>query len=340
VTAQRAEIRRQAQAIAVHLEEADPGVLARLCENPLGELATWPGLQVRRVADIHAGDGCSVAGSYRSDTKPPTLCVAWSASSGRRQFTILHELAHHVQRNNAELAAVLMMSADPDGLEEAACNLFAAQTLLPDAIVDRYIGASGPSAAEVAGLHSGSQASRAACCVRSAERLRGPGAVALLDYEGLVSFAYPVGGFIPPARKSDQSGTPLISAALRSGGRARTETFVQYRTGSTSDTVYGDCADADGWLVAVLAAERAPWLAFSPPRPGTGSMRSNWWTCETCGDTFPASERCLMCGHPKCPQAGHCACTTDREITCTRCYMAKHKSQFEARGTVCRECRG
>lgn len=335
----QAEIRRQAQAIARHLEEADPGILSRLCENPLNELATWPGLQVRRVADADAGDGCSVAGSYRSDTAPPTLCVAWSVSSGRRQFTILHELAHHVQRNNAELAAVLMMSLDPDGLEEAACNLFAAQTLLPDAVVDRHIGASGPSAAEVAGLYGGSRASRAACCVRAAERLRGPGAAALLDYEGVVSFAYPVGGFIPPARRSDQSGTPLVSAALRSAGRARAETFVVYRTGGTSDTVYGDCADVGGWLIAVLAAERAPWLTFSPPQPGTGSVRSSWWTCETCGDTFLASERCPACGQPKCPQAGHCACTTDREMACTRCHMAKHKSQFEAGGTVCRECR-
>ena len=149
MTAQRAEIRRQAQAIAEYLEEADPGVLSRLCENPLGELEKWPGLQVRRLAEVDAGDGCSVAGSYRSDTTPPTLCVAWSVSSGRRQFTILHELAHHIQRNNAELAAVLMTSADPDDLEEAACNLFAALALLPDAIVDRHIGAKGPSAAEV-----------------------------------------------------------------------------------------------------------------------------------------------------------------------------------------------
>jgi hypothetical protein len=90
----------------------------------------------------------------------------------------------------------------------------------------------------------------------------------LLDYDGVVSFAQPAGGFIPPARGSDQSATPLVSTALRSAGRARTDTFVSYRTGGRSNTVYGDCADADGWLIAVLATDRVPMAAVlgSPSR--------------------------------------------------------------------------
>jgi hypothetical protein len=163
--------------------------------------------------------------------------------------------------------------------------------------------------------------------------------VVLLDYHGVVSFAQPAVGFIPPARGSDQSTTPLVSAALRRSGRAQTETFVEYRTGGRSDTVYGDCADAGGWLVAVLAAERAPWLKFSPPRPWTGSRGARWWTCETCGDQFQADDWCPTCGQPKCSEAGHCGCSLAREKRCIRCFMIKHVSQFEADGTVCRECR-
>jgi IrrE N-terminal-like domain len=335
----RAEAGRQAQTIARWVEATHPGALTRLRDDALTEVTAWSEVQVQRVPDLDLSDGCSVAGSYRGDTNPPTLCTAWSASRGRRQFTVLHELAHHIQRSVIEIAVVLMQSPDPDGLEEAACNLFAAQTLLPDDIVDQYVGQRGPNATEVADLFAGSGASRAACCVRAADRLRGPGAVVLLDRDGIVSFAQPSGGFIPPARGSDQSGTPLVSAALRRRGQARAQTFVRYRTGGRSDTVYGDCADASGWLVAVLAADRVPWQKFSPPQPGTGSGGARWWTCETCGEVFPTTGQCPACAQPKCPQAGHCGCTTAHVKTCESCYMEKHRSQFEAGGRICRECR-
>lgn len=335
----QAEIRHQVQAIASCVEAAHPGALARLGHDALEELMTWPEVQVEWVPDLDGGDGCSVAGFYHSDTSPPTLCIALSASPGRRQFTALHEVGHHIQRNNAELAAAVVMSAAPEGLEEGACNLFAGRILLPEDVVDRYIGPQGPCAADVADLFASSQASRAACCSRAAERLRDPGAVVLLDHEGIVSFAQPAGGFIPPARGSDQSGTPLVSAALSRGGRAQVETFVRYRSGGRSDTIYGDCTNASGWLVAVLAVERAPWLKFSPPRPWTGSRGARWWTCETCGEQFPGTERCPACGQPKCPSAGHCGCILVREKRCASCFMMKHTSLFETGGTVCRECR-
>ena len=149
------------KAIASCVEEAHPGALARLGHDALAELASWPEVQVEWVPDADVGDGCSVAGSYRSDSSPPALCIALSASPGRRQFTALHEVGHHIQQNNIELGAALIMAADAEGLEEGACNLFAGQTLLPAEMVDRYIGARGPSAAEVAELFAGSQASRA-----------------------------------------------------------------------------------------------------------------------------------------------------------------------------------
>jgi len=141
VTVTQAEVRRQVQAIASYVEEAHPGALARLGHDALAELASWPEVQVEWVADADVGDGCSVAGSYRSDSSPPTLCIALSASPGRRQFTALHEVGHHIQQNNIELGAALVMAADAEGLEEGACNLFAGQTLLPADVVDRYIGA-------------------------------------------------------------------------------------------------------------------------------------------------------------------------------------------------------
>lgn len=335
----QAEIRSQVKAIASIVEGDRPGVLESLARDALAELASWPEIAIEWMPEADTGEGCSVAGSYNADVSPPVLCIELSASPGRRQFTALHELGHHVQQSDYELAAAIVTSHDPHGLEEGACNLFAASTLLPADIVDRHIGARGPTAAEVVSLFAGSQASRAACCVRAAERLRSPGVVMLLDHVGVVSFAQPAGGFIPPARRSDQSATPLVSAALRAG-RARIDTFVRYRTGGRSDTVYGDCVVADGWLIVVLAADRVPWRSFSASRPGTGTRgNATWWTCESCGEQFAVSDRCLTCGQPKCPSAGHCGCSLARERRCSECFMVRHVTQFKKGGTVCRECR-
>ena len=130
-----------------------------------------------------------------------------------------------------------------------------------------------------------------------------------------------------------------MSAALRRG-RAQTDTFVRYRPGARSETVYGDCVAADGWLIAVLATDRVPWLPFSVSRPGTSSGgAATWWTCETCGEQFPAMDRCPACGQPKCPSAGHCGCGPAQEQRCSACFMMRHASQFEKDSTVCRECR-
>src|ERR1019366_923254 len=47
---------------------------------------------------------CSVAGGYVHTTVPPTLSVTNSLSPGRRSFTVLHELGHHLQKNDVVLA--------------------------------------------------------------------------------------------------------------------------------------------------------------------------------------------------------------------------------------------
>src|SRR5260370_40634955 len=178
VTISQADIRRQAQAIASCVEMAHPGALARLGDDALAELAAWAEVQVKWVPDQDVGEGWCVACSYNSDIRPPALCIALSASPGRRQFTALHEVGHHVQQNNAELGAVVIMSADSEALEEGAFNRFAGQTLLPLDMVDQYVGVRGPSGTEVTDLFVGPPASPAACSVWVSERLRSPAPVA------------------------------------------------------------------------------------------------------------------------------------------------------------------
>lgn len=331
----------QAAAMWDFLEQTRPGAAEMLRQDALTTLREWGDVNVQMVADVVTSDDCSVAGGYRGDTGQPTLIVTQSASLRRRQFTALHEFGHHLQRNSIELLERLDAAPDPDALEEAACDVFAGRVLLPDVVVDPLIDARGPTAGDVMTLYDASQASRAACCVRAAEKLTGPGAVFLLDHDGIVNFS--VGqGMAPPARRSDQSATPLVSTALRSGGRARCDTHIAYRNGSTSDRLYGDCAPIDGWIVAVAAVDRAAWRPFAPGRVGTGTRAtSRWWVCEYCHGSFDAfgAESCARCTQPRCP-AGHCRCTSRVELACTRCWLTKHRSQFSPEATVCRECRG
>jgi IrrE N-terminal-like domain len=338
VSVLRSPATSQADAMLAVLDRDRPGTRERLGADTLGELESWPDLRVLLVPDEATEKGCSVAGGYRHATDPPTLLVAASISRRRRAFTALHELGHHLQRNDVTLALRTLDRRDGEAVEEAACDAFAGRVLLPDQVVERHIGRRGPAALDVVALYNESGASRAACCVRAAERLSGLGAVVLIEPTGVVSFAASH-GLIPPARGSDQSDTPLLRAALAHGGRATRDTVVHYRDGSTSDLLYGDCAPCDGYLVAVLVTDRAAWMPFAPPRPGTARPRG-LWICETCDDEFiPWEPPCPRCRQRRCPEHGHCGCTAATQRVCQGCFLSKHVSQFAGSGTHCRDCR-
>jgi Zn-dependent peptidase ImmA (M78 family) len=211
------EAQVQAQAMLAVVDREHPGALERLRRDPVAELSGWADIEVSLVEETAGIDRCSVAGSY--EPAPPTLVVAESTSRRRRGFTALHELGHHLQQTNLELGDATYQYSDPEQFQEEACDAFAAQVLLPDHDLARRIDPRGPVAQDVVDLFTTySSASREACCVWAARHLTGVGAVVLLDGAGTVLFAAPH-GFIPPARGSDQSSTPLIAAALHSRGR-------------------------------------------------------------------------------------------------------------------------
>jgi len=329
-------------AMLAAVERDHPGALAALQAGPHGELQRWPEIRVCLVSEADGGR-CSVAGSYQHQTSPPALLVSRSRSARRRGFTCLHELGHHLQQTDLELGQRLFAVEDSEVLEEEACDAFAARVLLPDDRVAGHIDPRGPTAPGVVEMFHSSQASREACCVRAAEHLTGAGVIVLLDAAGTVLFAAPR-GFIPPARGSDQSGTPLIAAARRGHGRVeRDHTVVAYRDGSTSDQVYGQAAWCDeDYLIAVLASDHAAWRRFAPPRPDTGRSRwGTWWTCETCAREFRVTEKpCERCGEPRC-ESGHCGCTVrraGRDRRCGTCFLTLNPSRFAGDSTTCRDC--
>lgn len=337
------EAPRQAEAMVSALERLCPGALEALRADPLAELQNWTDIQVSLASEAEGDGRCSVTGSYRAETDPPTLVVGASHSLRRRGFTGLHELGHHLQQTDIALGQRLFDWEDSEAFEDAACDAFAARILLPDDRIPEEVRRRGPSADDVVGMFHTSQASREACCVRAAEYLAGGGAVVLFDAAGQVLFAA-ARGMIPPARGSDQSRTPLVSAALHTRATIeRDRTYVVYRSGGHSNLLYGQAAWCDeDYLITVLAEDSVAWRAFTAPRPNTGSSRfGSWWECETCGDSFKITEPpCAECTEPQCRE-GHCGCTTarsQRDRTCDRCFMVLAPSRFEGANTTCRDC--
>jgi len=303
-------------------------------------------LEVLRVPEFVPSNsqlGCSVAGGYRHS--PPTLIVTESMSRRRQQFTVLHELGHHLQRTTVSLGKAVLRQQDRSGFEDAACDAFAANILLPDDMVDEAsIPFGGPSAQTAVDLFGTSNASRAAISVRMAGRLRGAGAVAVVNDVGIVTFAAARGSIYAPARLSDQSENPLIRAALEDPDPnrvwSRDDARIWYSSGHSTNELYGQAAWAGDRLFVVMVEESAPWRSYSPPKENTALRRtSRWATCDICGKNFETHRHCLTCSKPKCP-AGHCGCTAPTlfEKMCDSCTFVKHTSQFSDGSAVCKEC--
>ncbi|WP_199186735.1 ImmA/IrrE family metallo-endopeptidase [Cryobacterium sp. M96] len=323
--------------------EALGGSLDDLTLDAFAALEQRVDLSVLRVPELIPADshlGCSVAGGYRWE--PPTLVVTESLSRRRQQFTLLHELGHHIQKTNIDLGTKIVEHRDPEAFEDACCDAFAARILLPDDLVNAHISNRGPSVRTAVELFETSSASRAAICVRLANRLQSPGAVVVVTEDGIVTFAAAGGGLYPPARGSDQTENSLVRAALGDDDDSRTfvrdDAQIWYRDGHTSERLYGQGAWAGDLLFLVMVEYSAPWLAMSPPRDGTVQhTTARWEQCEHCNKTFVIRFICHKCGQPRC-RSGHCGCTSKMKKTCVECFLQKHSNQFAPGSKTCLEC--
>ena len=322
---------------------------AALTTDPCAVLGAWSHVDFRFVVDIAppsggtlASDGsaCSVAGSYIESTDPgirPIIQVARSNATGRRAFTALHELGHHLQRNDIELAKILWDETSIDLFEDLACDAFAAAVLLPNDLVNTAIGHAGPTASALVDLHQRANASRSAIAVRAAQRLPAPGHVLIVDPDGTVFFSA-AHGLPPLARGRDQSEVDVIARGLANGtSRGRGRFF--YRDGITGDELFIQTANMGGYLVVVAVTDHAPWEGFALPSADTGP-RAGSYECDNdgCGATFVSWEpRCPKCKVPPCTDCGHCNCKTQAaERTCMSCFEVKIAAGFI--GDKCADC--
>ncbi|MFE6509223.1 ImmA/IrrE family metallo-endopeptidase [Nocardioides sp. NPDC057767] len=345
-------VNKQAHRVVAVARDRLGSKFSSLAVDPCHVLEDWDEVDFRLVPqpattsglaidDPGATDvGCSVAGAYLDGTDPsalPIIQVAHAASSGRRAFTALHELGHHLQRTDINLAAVVWDQQSLDMFEDLACDAFAAEVLLPDQSVESIIDAKGPTASDVVALFERTGASRSAACVRASQRLPAPGHVLLLKDDGSVFFAAANG--MPPLRKgSDQSGVDVVARGLRtanSRGRGR----FYYRDGIAGDELFIQTARTDEYLIVVAVTDHAPWEGFTLPSRDTGPRPGSYECADPgCGATYVTFEpRCPRCGVPPCTDCGRCNCApTVAEKNCTSCWMVKPAAFFV--GDVCGDC--
>lgn len=324
------------RAILDVLEEFRPGCRAALSADPLTTIATWPDVALQYVEGVGAGAPCEVAGAYLGSAVPPVLQIA-SATRARMAFTSLHELGHHLQQTDGNLVRHLLVQ-DGGGqvLEEAACDEFAAQILIPAATVDACL-VDGVSASAVVALWETTTASRSAVCVAAARHLPAPGHVTLLDPRGIVVFDAAHGE--PRLRRgSDQSATPVVTSALRTGSARAQETGrFAYRDGIQGRELYMQAAEIGDYIVVVSVTDKAPWLKFSPTlvedRP-----RARWHDCEHCEHAFEVWHgSCPRCGVPVCPECGRCNCIVAQRL-CLGCFLKLPLAAFEGESERCVSC--
>jgi hypothetical protein len=345
-TVARDLVARQTSAMIAALDNLVPGMREPLAEDPFAVLESRTDLTVRLVPETEtlssaATPACSVAGVYVDDATPPVVAVADAASPGRRAFTLLHEFGHHLQRTDMTLMELLLEQPD-NGLilEDAACDAFAAELLLPADLVDRFIESRGPTGQQIVDLWHASAASRAAVCVRAAQRLPSPGHVVLLDADGSVSFAASTG--LPPlTRGSRQETVGTVREAYGRSGRAAGRTRLRYRDGILGDNLHAQVVPMDGYLLLVAVIDSAPWERFSLSSRQPGPVAAAW-ICERpdCGYEFRSFDpRCSRCGRPTCPECERCGCELRvRERTCTGCFQRLPASLFTGSSTRCHDC--
>jgi hypothetical protein len=318
-----------------------PGVGRELQDDPVRALQARRELTVKLVEEREYGTGCSVSGAYHEAAagRPAALAIGRSLSAGRRAFTALHELGHHIQLNDIDLAGALFApGVDSHSLEEAACDTFAADLLLPHDVVAEHIGAKGPTADEVAGLICATTASRSAACVRAAQLLPSPGHVVLLKSDGAVFFAASAGA--PPLQRDRVQTDPFVRQALAAATHQRQGTVRwTYRDGIVGGEMYAQSADVGGLIVIVAVVNSAPWEAFSPPSREDGP-RARSRICVRCDEETSSFEPpCTRCGVPQCHSCRACECQVAvKERKCPTCWMVRPVRMYVGASAVCTEC--
>ena len=290
--------------------------IAALRDDPIGTIDRYPGIEL--VYAPHADAGCG-SGYYRPD--PPTIYLH-SSLYRRNAFTVLHELAHHLQRHHIEWGFHLMDIRDTNHrlrIEEIVCDRFAAKVLLPEERISDD--ALCHHADAMASLYVSPNLSHSAA-IQSVAASLPPHArwiLCVVDPCGVVTTSQTTYGQHPPPKGVKHPELTAIAeeAADRPVRRALPNAFT-YSTGATLTDMWAEaCRDHEN---------RYTFIAMRPARRfGVSEVVDERFVCnnESCItelDSTKKLKRCPRCKKPKCPECNTCGCDTgNTDEKCPNC---------------------
>lgn len=319
----------------------DPAVSRDLCTDPLGAIrrhfsrltvqATPPAWQ---RAETGLCDGLYIRQSR-------LILYLPTPGSRRENFTLLHELGHHLIYQDDDLLAWLADHDDPKRAREEVCDQIAARLLVPTELIDRVLDGRKPAATDVASLYEQSAASREVCAVAISRRLGCEGFVALIDAsDRRIRLGARTADTRPYAWRDDllPAGHPLERLAV--GGSLCELAWWPFPNGDRRD--YWLSAVRDGRFIVAVFADRDLWdtpglhITDAPPVAGRPTFDVR---CSLCGYVgFTSKFPCDVCRKPFCVKCEKCECDRRRANLdqCSRCFASVPRRRL--RDGVCNDC--
>lgn len=300
------------------LRTAYPEAAALASTDPQEALDSIPGLEVSWTHETPRR-ACDLGGVYDGDRDPARITLRVYQNERRNKFTALHELGHHLLYCDSDWSLRVLPTLGDRArvVEEKVANDFAASLLLPDEMVQRYLG-SGVTAVGLREMLARTEASATTCCVRALS-LPGDRLVMLATLDGGIWYSDSNGRPYNPGKKVVQPS--LATAAERAlaegsytllGGEG-----IRYASGRADTDVQVDVAVHEGLVFAVVTSTR----------PDSRTWGGADWNevCRACGEHFQVSMsagKCAACDEWKCPECRGCECVNAKAVICPRCWIA------------------
>lgn len=247
--------------------------------------------------------------------------------SRRQNFTLMHELAHHLIAGNIDCVSWIADQREPGRVLEQLCDQVAADLLVGPDEVTAALDGGPPSADAVIALFEATEASRSACAIAMARKLPCDGFVVLIEAaDDKVFFAARTRDTRPYAWRGDP--VPAAHPLRHTPPPVHAVTWWPYPTGSERREYFMSSAVDRGWTFAVFAERNLFGIpgfhlpqAVEADRGHNGEItcpcgyrgKTRWWPCKDCGVS-------------QCPRCGECECDRrerrQKRVACRECFKS------------------
>ncbi len=321
----------------------DPATRELLGRDPKEAPGKCFGLTLHEATTLGQRRGAGGWCDGMSFTEEGVVLYAPTPWSRRENFTIAHEIGHHLTDADEDDDLWDWLGDHPERgtFIEQTCNAVASRLLLPRDWISAALTDRRPSGSVLHELFTTSEASREACAVAVAERIGCDGFVLLAKAETAnVTFASRYGETRPSPWRDDL--LPILHP-LRNLQPTETQVRESWWPNSRNERrLYYQHAfrDDNNWIYAVFS-ENDLWNAsrLHLPQPEQPPLRRFQLSC-SCGQRGTTTDfPCPVCRKAPCP---NCGCDCDRKAKlpagqCQNCFKTV-RSHLIVDG-LCDECR-